>query len=113
VGFTDRVADLMALSDLMVTKAGGISVTEALNVRLPQIFFASIPGQEAWNEQLFVRRGAAFKARTYREITELTDRVLLSQDVHEVLAEAINELSAPSAAGDIADAVVSEINDPR
>lgn len=111
IGFTEKVADLMAVSDLMVTKAGGISVTEALAASLPMALFASIPGQEHWNEELLVGRGAALKAHTKKEVAEVTDRALLSEDVHESLKESIEKLRNPHAAQDIADAVREELKD--
>lgn len=109
LGFTDRVSDLMATADLMVTKAGGISVTEALNARLIMILFDSIPGQESWNEELLLERGVAFKARSFKEISELVDRVFLSKDVHESLTEAIEEVRKPEAAEEIAKIVFSDM----
>ncbi|MCK4852565.1 MAG: hypothetical protein KAS86_05550, partial [Candidatus Omnitrophica bacterium] len=70
-GFTDKIAELMAVSDLMITKAGGISVTEALDMCLPMILFASVPGQETWNERLLLGAGAAEKAGSVDEIPGL------------------------------------------
>ena len=111
IGFTDRVPELMAASDLMISKAGGISVTEALNSLTPMILFDSIPGQEFWNEELLLRRGASLKASNYKEIAEMTDRALLSQDVYESLVESIKELRSPSAAEKIARTVLSELTE--
>jgi len=36
----------MAAADLLVTKAGGIRLAEALAAELPLVAFASLPGQE-------------------------------------------------------------------
>jgi len=73
IGFTDKVAELMSVSDLMVTKAGGISVTEAMNMRLPMVLFASIPGQETWNEELLTENGAAIKAASVGDLPGIVD----------------------------------------
>lgn len=107
--FTDKVAELMAVSDLMVTKAGGISVTEALNSRIPMILFGSIPGQETWNEQLLTSCGAAEKVDNMNEISALVDRILLSEEVYESLMEGIDKLRRPDAAEKIVDIVLGEI----
>lgn len=48
-GFIDNMQELMKASDVMVTKAGGLSVTEALSMGLPMIFFCLLPGQETIN----------------------------------------------------------------
>ncbi|MDD4956541.1 MAG: glycosyltransferase [Candidatus Omnitrophica bacterium] len=106
-GFTDKVAELMAVSDIMITKAGGISVTEALNSRLPMILFGSIPGQETWNEAFLVSGGAAEKAHRIKDIPELANRMLLSMDVYDAHKAALESLRRPNAAKKIADIVLS------
>lgn len=108
-GFTDKIAELMAVSDLMITKAGGISVTEALDMRLPMILLASIPGQETWNEKLLLKAGAAEKAKSVREIPDLVNRILLSSDVYDSLKSGIDKIRRPLAARDIVDIVLKEI----
>ena len=107
-GFTDKVAELMAVSDVMVTKAGGISVTEALNSRIPMILFGSIPGQETWNEQLLTSCGAAEKVDSINQISAVVDRVLLSEEVYESLMEGIDRLRRPDAAEKVVDTVLGE-----
>ena len=42
-GMTDRIADLMAVSDIFITKSGTASVCEAIQMRLPMILDATIP----------------------------------------------------------------------
>jgi len=105
-GFSDKIAELMAVSDLMITKAGGISVTEALNMSLPMILFASIPGQETWNERLLVAAGAAEKAASIKEIPDRVNRLLLSEEAHASIKAGIAELRRPTAANDIVDEVI-------
>ncbi len=107
--FTDKVAELMSVSDVMITKAGGISVTEALNSRLPMILFASVPGQETWNEELLAGGGAAEKAKKVDEIPGIVDRVLLSHEVYESLMAGIDRIRRPDAAERVVDAVMGEI----
>jgi processive 1,2-diacylglycerol beta-glucosyltransferase len=107
--FTDKVAELMSISDVMITKAGGISVTEALNSRLPMILFASVPGQETWNEELLAGKGAAEKAKKVDEIPEIVDRILLSHEAYASLMAGIDRIRRPDAAERVVDAVLGEI----
>ncbi|MBF0216261.1 MAG: hypothetical protein HQL30_04625 [Candidatus Omnitrophica bacterium] len=109
LGFSDRIAELMSVSDLMITKAGGISVTEAMNMRLPMILIGSIPGQESWNEELLVSNGAAEKASSIRDIPDIVNRVLLSDEAYERLKEGINKVRKPKAADEIARTVLEEM----
>lgn len=108
-GFTDKVAELMSVSDMMITKAGGISVTEALNMSLPMILFASVPGQETWNEHFLIRSGAAEKAEKVGDIPGITDRMLLAPDVYASFKKHIGEIRRPDAAERIRDIVLKDI----
>lgn len=67
-GFVDYVHELMALSDLIVTKPGGITVSEALALELPMILYKPIPGQEQENSAYVVRLGAALEARNSSDL---------------------------------------------
>ena len=108
-GFSDKIAELMAVSDLMVTKAGGISVTEAMNMEIPMILFASIPGQETWNEKLLLEAGAAEKAGSIKEIPEIVNRLLLSEEAYATVKNGISKLRKPGAADEIVEKVISEL----
>ena len=108
-GFTEKVAELMAVSDLMISKAGGLSVTEALDSRLPMILFASMPGQETWNEHFLLGSGAAEKAIKAEDIPVIVNKMLLSKDVYASHKEAIDRVRKPYAAERIADTVLEDI----
>ncbi|MFQ5953014.1 MAG: UDP-N-acetylglucosamine--LPS N-acetylglucosamine transferase, partial [Candidatus Omnitrophota bacterium] len=103
--------ELMSVSDLMITKAGGISVTEALDARLPMILFASIPGQEIWNERLLVANGAAEKAAKVEDLPVMADRILLSDEEAESLRAGIDKIRQPDAAEKVANLVMEDIKD--
>ncbi|MBD3296206.1 MAG: hypothetical protein GF392_02420 [Candidatus Omnitrophica bacterium] len=109
LGFTDRVPELMAVSDIMISKAGGISVTEALNARVPLILYGSIPGQETWNEQLLVKEGAAEKSPNIASIPAITDRILISEDAYQLLMHNIDRIRRPDAASVVAESIVDDI----
>lgn len=108
-GFTDRVAELMAVSDLMVTKAGGISVTEAMNSRLPMILYGSVPGQETWNEELLVTSGAAILAKSIKEIPARVDKILGSRQSYQSFQEGLDRVRRPYAAEKVVEVVLKEI----
>ncbi len=48
-GFVDYMDELMSISHLMVTKAGGMTIAESLSKELVPIFMTAIPGQEREN----------------------------------------------------------------
>lgn len=59
---TEKIERLMACSDLVVTKPGGLTTSESLAVGLPMVVIAPIPGQEEHNANFLLERGAALKA---------------------------------------------------
>lgn len=75
--FTDKIERLMACSDLVVTKPGGLTTSESLAVGLPMVVIAPIPGQEEHNANFLLERGAAMKA---------FDLLTLEYRIHYLLA---------------------------
>ena len=57
--FVENVNELMDVSDLILTKPGGMTTAEALSKGLPMIIINPIPGQEAKNAQFLTTIGAA------------------------------------------------------
>ncbi|WP_336772476.1 MGDG synthase family glycosyltransferase [Paenibacillus sp. MMO-58] len=49
IGYTNEIHELMAISDCLLSKAGGITLTEALAMTLPTIVYKPLPGQEKGN----------------------------------------------------------------
>jgi 1,2-diacylglycerol 3-beta-galactosyltransferase len=69
-GFTDRVAELLAASDLLVTKPGPGSLSEAFQQRVPVVVtrnLHTIP-QERFNTEFVARRGLGIVVSSWREI---------------------------------------------
>ncbi|MBD2847832.1 UDP-N-acetylglucosamine--LPS N-acetylglucosamine transferase [Paenibacillus sp. IB182496] len=57
IGFTSEVSKLMDVSDLLVTKPGGMTCTEGLSKGIPMLFYEPIPGQEEENMDYFIAGG--------------------------------------------------------
>ncbi|MDP4085518.1 MAG: glycosyltransferase [Bacillota bacterium] len=68
LGYTDHVDELMALSDIIVTKPGGVTTSEALAMELPMLLFKPLPGQEKDNAQYLVNAGVAVQAKDSSEL---------------------------------------------
>lgn len=62
IGFTKHVADYMSAADVIYTKPGGLSSTEALMKNLPIVHTAPIPGCETKNRIFFRRHGISVSA---------------------------------------------------
>jgi len=71
LGFTDQIDLYMDAADLILTKPGGISTTEALTKRLPLVYVDAVPGCETRNLEFIVSRGYAFTAETPAQLAAL------------------------------------------
>jgi processive 1,2-diacylglycerol beta-glucosyltransferase len=78
LGFTDRMRDLMAVADVLVTKPGGLTVSEALACGLPMALVSPIPGQEVRNSDYLLENGAAVKANSPAALTGKIEELLSS-----------------------------------
>ena len=58
-GFVDNIHELMSVSDCMVSKSGGLTMSEALAKKLPTFILYPIPGQETGNRDVLVRHHVA------------------------------------------------------
>lgn len=57
IGYTNEINKLMDISDLLITKPGGMTCTEAMAKGIPMLFYSPIPGQEEMNCQYFQDQG--------------------------------------------------------
>lgn len=62
VGYTDRIPVLMDACDVLFTKPGGISSTEAMHKHIPLIHTAPIPGCETRNAEFFHYHGMSYSS---------------------------------------------------
>ncbi|HJZ48788.1 MAG TPA: glycosyltransferase, partial [Roseiflexaceae bacterium] len=63
LGRIDYVDDLVAASDLVITKSGGLIVSEILARGTPMVVIDPIPGQEEWNADFVAGSGAGLQLR--------------------------------------------------
>lgn len=78
-GFVEHVHELMALSDLIVTKPGGLTVSEALALELPMMLYEPIPGQEQDNAAYLVGLGVAMEAKSATDLKQQLLQVIRNQ----------------------------------
>ncbi|WEG12083.1 glycosyltransferase [Pullulanibacillus sp. KACC 23026] len=68
IGFTDQMAEWLQVADLYLTKAGGLSISEAIAAETPMLLYGSLPGQEMENVQFLTRANVARAAETEEEL---------------------------------------------
>jgi len=106
-GYADNMHELMSVSDIIITKPGGITAAEALTKHLPMIIVAPIPGQEANNTAYLTRQHAAIKVDNPRHISRVIEDLLLHPDKLYRMRLCISHIAKPHASADIARLLLS------
>lgn len=109
--YVHEMAALMAASDLVICKSGGLTVTECLCTRTPMILLGRTYGQEKSNRRMLTATGAALHVTTSRELLEALRHI--SRKPESVNAMLINGdiLRYPDAALNIARAAFERAAD--
>ncbi len=100
-GFTNRVERLMAASDLVITKPGGLTTSECLALGLPMIVHAPIPGQEERNCDYLLEQGAALKAIDANALEYRVRELLAHPDRIATMSARARSLGHPQAAREV------------
>lgn len=69
LGFTKDVDKLMEISDLLITKPGGMTCTEGMAKGIPMLFYKPLPGQEEENSSYFTQQGYAEEINSFGTIS--------------------------------------------
>jgi processive 1,2-diacylglycerol beta-glucosyltransferase len=96
----------MAAADFLVTKAGGLTLGEALAAELPVICFGSLPGQEARNERFAAMAGVALVARSGAQLQRVIGAALRDPVLLRNMRERIRLYRRPRAATRIVELVL-------
>lgn len=91
-GYVDNISELMAASDLLITKGGALTISEALTVGLPLIMYKPIPGHENGNAYFVENGGAGIKVTTPEELKKRVKELLGNQSKLEEMGLAARKL---------------------
>ncbi len=109
LGYVEAIHELMGASDLLVSKAGGLTVSEALAAGLPLVVHAPIPGQEEGNAEYLVRHGAGVVAASAPEVGRLVAALVRDEQRRLDMSERARRLGRPDAATRAARAVLERL----
>jgi processive 1,2-diacylglycerol beta-glucosyltransferase len=112
LGFVSTIHELMGRSDLIITKSGGLTVSECLARRLPMVLYSPIPGQEECNADFLLEHGCAVKARTLDLLDYKVLELLENPARLDMMKRACAAVARPWAGRDVLRHVLDE-NPPR
>ena len=109
LGFSTNMHELMAVADLIITKPGGLTTSEALALGKPLFILNPIPGQEAANSDFLLERGAAIKVNRVEDLPFRIEKLLGSKKLAE-MAKAAKSLGRPQSATTVCQEVLKRLS---
>lgn len=105
-GFVENMPDLMNAADIIVTKAGPGTISEAFTAGLPIILYTRMPGQEEGNVDYVVDKGAGVWAPTPGEVVSTLKNWIEKPEIRQKVAQTCKSLARPDAAKNIAQRII-------
>ncbi len=93
--FTNQVPELMSISDLVVTKPGGLTTSESLASHLPMLIINPIPGQEEENAEFLEDKGIAIWLRKNDDSKLIIENLLADSQKLNLMKENTKLLARP------------------
>ena len=106
--FTDRAQEYMAAADVLFTKPGGLTSTEAVVARVPLVHTHPIPGCEERNVAFFMERGMSVADKKEAEVIRKGLELLKSDSMRENMRRAQKKYGKPDAARRICEFIIKK-----
>jgi len=104
-GFIDNIQELMAVSEVIIGKPGGLTISEGLAMNLFPIFITVIPGQESENVKALAEEGIGIYSTDMQHIKEVVLDLKNNPDRLNSIRQNIRRTQRPYAAREICNAV--------
>jgi len=104
-GFIDNMQELMAISDIIITKPGGLTISESLAMDLLPIFITAIPGQETANAKILAKKSIGINIKNVASIKDIALDFRDHPDKLKNMKEKINELKRPFAVKELCNVI--------
>ncbi len=108
IKYTKKVPELMSISNVVVTKAGGLTISESLTSHLPIIIINPIPGQEEENAEFLIEENLAIWPKTNREILNTIKSFVRHPEKLDEMKEKTYEFSKPYATKEICEILLKK-----
>lgn len=106
-GFSYDIPLMMDAADVMITKPGGISLSEGLAKNLPMVLDNAIPGMEDRNADFMVERGLALAVRKTYPITQAVTDLLDNDERAAKMRENMKEHAHPDSTEKLCEFIIA------
>ena len=108
-GFVDNMDELMTVSDIIFSKAGGLTVSECMAKGLPMVINRVIPGQEEDNVVYLSSKGAAVHVDSAGGIIQAVNDLIGNPEKIKAMKKSAQAIGRPNSAYDLAKFVYEKI----
>jgi len=109
MGFTKHIDKIMDASDLIITKPGGMTSSEALAKSLPMIIINPIPGQEEKNSEVLTKNHVALRVDNFSNLQTIIEYLIRHPQKLENMRESAQKIAKPNAALETAKVILEMI----
>jgi processive 1,2-diacylglycerol beta-glucosyltransferase len=113
LGYVENIAELMEISDILLTKAGGVTIFEALSKNLPMIIYNPLPGHESGNVRFLLSHNSALLANSEDSAVEHIRKVINNPLILSDMKKSIQMISKPNASKDAAVIILKHLDSNR
>lgn len=113
LGYTSKISLIMDACDVLLTKPGGITSTEALIKNIPLVHINPIKGLEEYNSAFFKKKGMAYRGDTLEEQVEMAIQLSSNRVAQEKMTETQRLNSNLNCSNDIADLIINMAQPPQ
>ncbi len=108
ISYTKEMYLYMKAADVLISKAGGLSSTEAAVANVPLVHLKSIPGCETRNAKFFASHGMSIQTKKVKDAAIFANEIICDEQKAEAMRVAQRETVNPRAVYDIVDYIVKE-----
>ncbi len=101
--FTDKVPELMHISDIVISKPGGLTTSECLVCGLPMIVINPIPGQEEQNAEFLENSNLAYWIKDDDNPLGVIFKVITNKDILNSLRQSVSKFAGRNSTKEICD----------
>ena len=109
IGFTPQIYKYMTISELLLTKPGGLTTTEAATINIPIIHTMPIPGCETYNAEFFGSHGMSISCKNTNDIKNAVISLLTDKNKMENIIKAQKQNIDKNACSKICEFIIDEI----
>lgn len=108
-GYSSNVSLMMDAADVIITKPGGISLSESLAKQLPIIMNCPIPGMEDYNAAFMEKYGLAILVTKKRPVPFVVQELLENDALREQMRRNMEPFSHPDSTADLCNFVIQQV----